>query len=145
MRPERTARCGTRCTPTGISPLRSPIRLWTIAALSQNLNKTWRKSNLDLTHRRGEDRLVQTTARRGQAFFLSAVLSAYDRRCCVTGLSIPTLLIASHIVPWTHDETNRLNPENGLLLSPFHDRAFDRGLITIDEGSNLGNYILVYP
>ena len=91
----------------------------------------------DLTHRRGEDRLVQTTARRGQAFFRSAVLSAYDRRCCVTGLSIPTLLIASHIVPWTHDETNRLNPKNGLLLSPLHDRAFDRGLITLDDNLTL--------
>ena len=87
----------------------------------------------DLTPRRGEDRLVQTTVRRGQAFFRSAVSSAYDRRCCVTGLSIPTLLIASHIVPWTHDETNRVNPKNGLLLSPLHDRAFDRGLIALDD------------
>ena len=91
----------------------------------------------DLTHRRGEDRIVQSTARRGQAFFRSAILSAYDRRCCVTGLSIPTLLIASHIVPWTHDETNRVNPKNGLLLSVLHDRAFDRGLITFDEELNL--------
>ena len=64
-------------------------------------------------------------------------MSAYDRRCCVTGLSIPTLLIASHIVPWTRDETNRVNPKNGLLLSVLHDRAFDRGLITVDEGLNL--------
>ena len=86
-----------------------------------------------LPHRRGEDRVVQTTARRGQDFFRSAVLSAYDHRCCITGLSIPTLLFASHIVPWTRDETNRVNPKNGLLLSALHDRAFDRGLITLND------------
>ena len=85
------------------------------------------------TDRLGEDRLVQTTTRVGQRFFREAVLSAYDGRCCITGLSIPTLLIASHIVPWRHDKMNRLNPRNGLALSALHDRAFDAGLITINE------------
>ena len=85
----------------------------------------------------GEDRIVQTTARRGQSFFRSAVLSAYDYRCCVTGLSIPTLLFASHIIPWTHNVATRLNPRNGLLLSALHDRAFDRGLIALDDDLTL--------
>ncbi len=81
----------------------------------------------------GQDILVQSTARQGQDFFRSAVLSAYGYRCCITGLSIPTLLYASHIVPWSHDEANRVNPKNGLLLSVLHDRAFDRGLITLND------------
>ena len=38
---------------------------------------------------------------------------------------------ASHIVPWSKDKQNRLNPSNGLCLSAIHDRAFDKGLITI--------------
>ena len=42
------------------------------------------------------------------------------------------LLVASHIVPWREDVSNRTNPKNGLLLSALHDRAFDRGLITLD-------------
>jgi putative restriction endonuclease len=46
-------------------------------------------------------------------------------------LSIPKLLIASHIVPWSVDIKNRLNPENGLCLNSIHDKAFDEGLITI--------------
>ncbi len=81
----------------------------------------------------GEDRAVQTTVRIGQAFFRTAVLSAYEDQCCITGLSMPKLLVASHIVPWHEDRLNRVNPRNGLLLSAIHDKAFDIGLITIDS------------
>ena len=79
----------------------------------------------------GKDRTVETTVRIGQSFFRSTVLSAYEGRCCITGLSVPSLLVASHIVPWRDDVANRLNPQNGLLLSALHDRAFDSGLLTI--------------
>lgn len=79
----------------------------------------------------GGDKTVQTTARIGQNFFRRAVLSAYDYRCCITGLSVPKLLIASHIMPWRVDATNRLNPRNGLCLSMLHDKAFDAGIITV--------------
>ena len=81
----------------------------------------------------GEDRTIITTARVGQDFFRRAVLSAYNERCCITGLSIPSLLIASHIAPWRHDKANRVNPRNGLLLSALHDKAFDSGLITVSD------------
>lgn len=66
-----------------------------------------------------------------QSFFRKAVLSSYEQRCCMSGISHPRLLIASHIVPWAKDEHNRLNPANGLCLSALHDKAFDRGLITV--------------
>lgn len=46
-------------------------------------------------------------------------------------MSIVELLNASHIVPWSIDINNRVNPRNGLCLNAIHDRAFDRGLITI--------------
>lgn len=81
----------------------------------------------------GTDRIVQTKTRNGQSFFRGAVLSAYNYRCCITGLSIPKLLVASHIVPWRIDSVNRLNPRNGLALSVLHDKAFDLGMITINE------------
>ena len=81
----------------------------------------------------GEDRAVRTMARVGQGFFRAAVMSAYDGRCCITALSMPSLLVASHIVPWRHDKSNRLNPRNGLLLSALHDKAFDSGLLTIND------------
>lgn len=67
----------------------------------------------------------------GQNFFRKAVLSAYDNECCMSGVTDSRLLIASHILPWKHDSKNRLNPRNGLCLSALHDRAYDRGLITV--------------
>jgi len=75
-------------------------------------------------------------ARRGQQFFRQSVLNAYDVRCCISGINVPDLLIASHIKPWGKFPDDRLNPRNGLCLSKLHDAAFDGGLITLDE--NLG-------
>lgn len=69
--------------------------------------------------------------RRKQYFFRKSVLSSYESRCCMSGIRHPQLLVASHIVPWSKDEQNRLNPANGLCLSALHDRAFDLGLITV--------------
>ncbi len=80
---------------------------------------------------RGESRLALTRVRVGQEFFRESILSAYDEKCCITGLAIPKLLVASHIIPWSVDESNRLNPRNGLALSMLHDKAFDAGMITI--------------
>ena len=79
----------------------------------------------------GETRQVQTEQRVRQSFFRKAVLTNYGGECCITGLSEPRLLIASHIVPWSEDRNNRLNPHNGLSLSALHDRAYDLGLLTI--------------
>jgi putative restriction endonuclease len=81
----------------------------------------------------GETRQVLTTQRIKQHFFRRAVLSGYRGRCCMSGLSEPRLLIASHIVPWSKDKANRLNPSNGLCLSAIHDRAFDKGLISLSD------------
>ncbi len=74
-----------------------------------------------------------TVARRvGQNFFRRAVLANFDNKCCITGIAEPSLLNASHIKPWGVDEKNRHNPANGLCLSATFDRAFDRGLITLN-------------
>jgi hypothetical protein len=78
-------------------------------------------------------KIAEVKLRLGQQFFRNAVLSAYNQRCCISGLANPKLLVASHIVPWSSDEQNRLNPHNGLALSALHDKAFDLGLITISE------------
>jgi hypothetical protein len=72
-------------------------------------------------------------ARRVQRFFRDAVLASYDFRCAITGLAIPELLTASHIIPWSQSVERRADPRNGIALNALHDRAFDRGLITFDE------------
>lgn len=71
--------------------------------------------------------------RRGQQFFRQSVLNAYDVRCCISGINVPRLLVASHIKPWGKFPADRLNPKNGLCLSNLHDAAFDSGLITLNE------------
>lgn len=79
----------------------------------------------------GATREVTTEARLRQAFFRRTVLANYQGRCCMTGLPAPSLLVASHIVPWAANVTQRLNPKNGLCLSALHDRAYDQGLLTV--------------
>jgi putative restriction endonuclease len=79
----------------------------------------------------GKERLSLVKQRVNQSFFRSTVLSSYNLKCCITGLSIPDLLVSSHIIPWAKDDKNRLNPHNGLCLNSLHDKAFDKGYITI--------------
>lgn len=82
----------------------------------------------------GIDKEQWVKTRLGQYYFRVAILNRYEHKCCVTGIAEPQLLIASHIKPWAKcDElTERTNPMNGLCLNALHDKAFDKGLITID-------------
>ena len=80
----------------------------------------------------GGDRVTTIRQRVNQTFFRTVVLNSYGNKCCITGISIPELLVASHIMPWKDSsETERTNPRNGLCLNSLHDKAFDKGLITI--------------
>lgn len=79
------------------------------------------------------DRTTITKVRRGQQFFRQSVLIAYGTSCCITGINVPRLLVASHIMPWSDFPNARLDPRNGLCLSTLHDAAFDAGLITLNE------------
>ena len=65
----------------------------------------------------GEMRLAWTKQRIRQNFFRRSVLSNYGGRCCISGVSDKRFLVASHIVAWNDDKSNRLNPSNGLCLS----------------------------
>jgi len=68
-----------------------------------------------------------------QSLFRKMVLTNFNNQCCITGITQPELLVASHILPWSKDKGNRLNPKNGLALNTLHDKAFDCGLIAITE------------
>lgn len=81
---------------------------------------------------------TQTTkVRLAQSFFRQMVLSSYLGKCCVSGIPIPPLLIASHIMPWSDFPEHRVDPCNGLCLSRLHDIAFDKGFISFDEDYRL--------
>ncbi|MGH2568393.1 MAG: HNH endonuclease, partial [Bacteroidota bacterium] len=93
--------------------------------------------NKDELPKHGKERETIVRVRINQDFFRRAVLAAYNRKCCITELAIPELLNASHIKPWSKDILNRVNPRNGLCLNVLHDRAFDRGLITVTPEYNI--------
>ena len=89
--------------------------------------------DIDFSTKEGKEVLRETKARVNQGFFRKMVLNTYETQCCVSGLNIPEVLRASHIVGWADDKENRMNPTNGLCLSATYDAAFDRHLISFDE------------
>jgi len=89
--------------------------------------------DLNFSTKEGREVLRQTKTRVNQDFFRDMILLDYEAQCCVTGLNVPGVLRASHIVAWKDDKPNRLNPSNGLCLSATYDAAFDRHLISFDE------------
>jgi putative restriction endonuclease len=80
------------------------------------------------------ERVGTVKQRIGQRYFRGMVLAGYEGRCCITEISAPRLLRASHIVAWADDAEHRMNPRNGLCLNAIHDMAFDQGLMTLDQG-----------
>jgi len=66
-----------------------------------------------------------------QSFFRRTILSSYESQCCVCEIDLPELLTASHIVSWSANQKSRTDPQNGLCLCAMHDRAFDKGLISV--------------
>lgn len=79
----------------------------------------------------------EVKVRRVQRFFRQTVLESYNNRCAISGLAIPELLVASHIIPWAKDESRRADPTNGIALNALYDKAFDRHLISFDEDFRL--------
>jgi len=78
------------------------------------------------------DREQMTRVRTVQRFFRAAVLVSYGNRCAMCAISVVELLNASHIIPWSNSLPRRADPTNGIALCSLHDRAFDRGLVTVD-------------
>ena len=87
--------------------------------------------NEDLDFEEGKTRSTIVQVRINQARFRKLILSSYKSTCCISGLHNENLVVASHIVRWSEDTKNRLNPQKGLCLSALHDRAYDQGLITV--------------
>lgn len=87
----------------------------------------------DISHLKGEYKVREVKTRINQNVFRKIVIANYNGKCAITGIDIPDLLMASHILPWSKNDKERLNPENGICLSPLYDRAYDKGYIGINE------------
>jgi putative restriction endonuclease len=83
--------------------------------------------NLQGVEDKERDRLIMVRVNQSQ--FRKIVLSKFNNQCCITGITQPEFITAIHILPWSRDNGNRLNPKNGLALNILHDKAFDCGLL----------------
>ena len=78
-----------------------------------------------------------TAYRKTQTKFRSQLLKR-ESGCQLCNLSISSLLVASHIIPWTiADEEQKVDTNNGLLLCILHDALFDKGFISFDENGKI--------
>jgi len=90
-------------------------------------------SKPNITERKG---LV--TSRVGQGYYREKIIEKWNGKCPITNCSILPILISSHIVPWSKsNDKERLDVENGILLSPLYDSLFDRHLISFDDSGKI--------
>lgn len=68
-----------------------------------------------------------------QKAFAEVVKANYGSQCAITGIKNKNFLVAAHIVPWSVDQTTRLDPSNGICLSLLVDRAFENGHLLVDD------------
>lgn len=77
-------------------------------------------------------------ARIGQGLYRERLRKKYNGRCIITQISIPEVLIASHIKPWAvSNNKERISSDNGFLLSSTYDRLFDQGLISFQDDGKI--------
>lgn len=92
------------------------------------------ESSLHIQRIKDVDRLVEDMY---DFRFQDMVLSNYSKKCAITGMAIPSLVTACHIIPTSVDDENNLKADNGLCLTILHAKAFVDGLIGIDSDYRL--------
>lgn len=86
---------------------------------------------------RAEDEKSVGKKRTRQGIFANKVKSNYNNECAICKVRTKSFLIGSHIIPWSKNKDIRLDPANGLCLCTLHDRAFDKGYITVDHNGKV--------
>ena len=106
---------------------------FTLLPLNQDPHKILELNLPNITERSG---LV--TSRVGQGAYRKRIIHRWEYKCAVTNFNKLDILIASHIVPWSKaTDHERLDVNNGLLLSPTYDALFDKHLITFDNNGKI--------
>lgn len=106
---------------------------FTLLPLNQDPHKILELNLPTVTERSG---LV--TSRVGQGAYRKRIIHRWEYKCAVTNFNKLDILIASHIVPWSKaSDHERLDVNNGLLLSPTYDALFDKHLITFDNNGKI--------
>jgi len=108
-----------------------PFQSEVLRANLENRNLDEENEVVTYSTMKGKTKEQLVKVRVNQSFFRKSILASYNDTCCITGINEPSLLIAGHIKPWSEDESNRLNLQNGIAINALHDKAFENGLITI--------------
>lgn len=115
---------GHRMYSTGLAQYRYFLLL--NGDIDDNVNEDELIGNVPATEKE-----VIVKSRVGQGTYRSKLIKKYNSKCVVTGINHPKLLVASHIKPWSVcSNAERIDENNGLLLSANIDRLFDSGLVT---------------
>jgi putative restriction endonuclease len=100
---------------------------------NSSIEEKYKELLFDIKDLKGETKIREVKTRVNQSVFRQMVMVNYSSKCAITGIDIPDLLFASHILPWSTNENERLNPENGICLSALYDKAFDKGYVGFDK------------
>lgn len=74
----------------------------------------------------------------GQGKFRDKLIEKYNGKCCISGIDVKELLVASHIKPWSESNNfERWDINNGLLLCTHYDKLFDKHLISFEDNGNI--------
>ena len=93
---------------------------------------------LDYIQPNATERQGLTTTRVGQGAYRKSILHRWKYQCAATRFGDIRVLIASHIVPWKDaTDKERLDVDNGILLSPDFDALFDRHLISFEDNGKV--------
>ena len=87
----------------------------------------------DLIDTEGREVMRMVKTRSNHRVFQKIVMKNYGGVCCITGIDVPDVNRASHIIPWSRGSKTRMDPRNGLYLSATYDAAFDRNLLSLDD------------
>ena len=91
----------------------------------------------EFAHLSATEKHAVIKARVGQGTFRQRLIEMW-KGCAVTEVRLHNVLRASHIKPWRFsDNSERLDPYNGLLLLPQYDQLFDKGLISFNTNGDI--------
>lgn len=94
-------------------------------------------NDLEDLNLKGKEKLAIVKVRINHSKFRDKLLSRY-KKCCLCGVRNNSLLIASHIKPWSvSSPEERVDVNNGLLLCPNHDKLFDSGFISFENSGRI--------
>lgn len=96
------------------------------------------RKNYEIIKPNSTERKGLVTSRVGQGAYRKSIMHRWEYQCAVTDFDDPRILIASHIVPWKEaTDDQRLDVDNGILLSPTYDALFDKHLISFENDGKI--------